>query len=536
MIATPELRRIRRRMRADACWKAQHIFGFTPWSKQREILESVRQNPRTAVRSSHGTGKTATAARVVLDWMTEGRGIVVTTAPTWHQVEGQLWKEIATAARQAVIPIGGKLTSTRLEIAKDWVAYGLSTDQPERFQGEHSPRLLLVVDEASGVDEAIFQAAQGYLTAEGASVLLLGNPTRMAGTFFKAFQPDSRYHQIHISTFDTPAFTGEFVPPEVLRALPTREWEEEMRALYGDDAPEYLVRVKGEFASLSGVPYFKRLSTFEPVPAKLTGEIIGRPVKNGEVRFSSASSGPVKIWQEPRDDHFTIGADTAGSIIRDDYEARPRDAKLDAYCAYVENTRTGATAAVLHGRGWTEDEYALRLAQLGRLYNDAEIAVEKNGGYGVATIILLRQHYNYPNLYQHVDEDSIASHDETGAYGFPMTSTTRPIVLNDLAELLRESPEKLRDGDLKSEMQTFVWRGRTQNSGGMLRPEADVGAHDDRVLARAITRHVRNLRATRPLRVESEAQAASRAKLVKAQKARAVSPIARRAPKVGGQK
>lgn len=494
LVATPDLLKIRRRMAADPIWKAEQIFGFAPWSKQREILHSVRQNPRTAVRSSHGTGKTATAARVVLDWMTEGRGIVVTTAPTWHQVEGQLWKEIATASRKAVIPIGGKLTSTRLEIAKDWVAYGLSTDQPERFQGEHSERLLLVVDEASGVDEAIFQAAQGYLTAAGASVLLLGNPTRMSGTFFNAFAADSRYHKIHISTFDTPAFTGEDVPADVLRALPTRAWADEMALLYGEDSPEYMVRVLGEFASLSGVPYFKQLSRFVPTPAKLTGEIVGEPVKGGRVRFTDAANGPVTIWQPPRSRRYTIGADIAGSVIRDVYDARPRDARVDAYCAYCVDTQTGDTVARLHGRGWTEDEYALRLAQLGRLYNDAEIAPEKNGGYGVATIILLRQRYAYPNIYEHLDEDSTQTSDATGAFGFPMTSTSRPVVLSDLSEALRDRPAALRDAELLSEMRSFVWNDRG-------RPEADTGAHDDRVMAMAITQHVRNMRATRPVRI-----------------------------------
>jgi hypothetical protein len=487
------------RVCSDPSEKCRVFLGFHAWSKQREILESVRKNPRTAVRSSHGTGKTATAARVVLDWITEGRGIVVTTAPTWHQVEGQLWKEIATAARQAVIPIGGKLTSTRLEIAKDWVAYGLSTDQPERFQGEHSPRLLLVVDEASGVDEAIFQASQGYLTAEGASVLLLGNPTRMAGTFFNAFQPDSRYHKIHISTFDTPRFTGEIVPDTVLREMPTRAWQEEMAQLYGVDDPEYLVRVLGEFASLTGRPYFRRLDRFEPQAPVRIGRFVGDPRKGrgSKVSWHEHTSGPSRLWEAPKAGvRYAIWADVAGSTIRDVWDARvdkahSREHGSDAYAAYVVSLATGAIVASYHDRLADEKVWAWELARLGRIYHDAEIAVEKVGGFGVAALMCLRDDLAYHELYREIDADSQQREDASGTLGWTTSVTTRPQMLAELEAVLREDPSRLRDAGLLDEMRAFVWNDRGK-------AEADIGYHDDRVIAAAGAMRLYAMRARSP--------------------------------------
>jgi phage terminase large subunit len=144
--------------------------------------------------------------------------------------------------------IGGKLSATRLDLGPDWFAIGWSTDRPERFQGQHAEHLLLIVDEASGVDQGLFEAAQGFLTAEGARLLLIGNPTQLSGEFFDAFHTKrAAYNLISVSAFDTPAFTGEEVPAEVLRALPTVEWVDEMRALYGEDSPLWDVRVLGEF-------------------------------------------------------------------------------------------------------------------------------------------------------------------------------------------------------------------------------------------------------------------------------------------------
>jgi len=59
---------------------------------------------------------------------------VITTAPTFHQVKDLLWREIHVAYHAAGGFLGGELYDTRLELAPDWVALGLSTDQPERFQ------------------------------------------------------------------------------------------------------------------------------------------------------------------------------------------------------------------------------------------------------------------------------------------------------------------------------------------------------------------------------------------------------------------
>src|SRR5690348_3619215 len=101
-MATPAIddaraaRQLIERIRRDPVWFSREILGFDPWSKQREILESVRDNEATAVRSCHGIGKTATAAEVVL-WFLAAFGpeaLVVTTAPTWRQVRDLLWREI----------------------------------------------------------------------------------------------------------------------------------------------------------------------------------------------------------------------------------------------------------------------------------------------------------------------------------------------------------------------------------------------------------------------------------------------------------
>jgi hypothetical protein len=138
------------RIRTEPSWFLREAMGFHAWSRQQQVVESVRDNTRTAVRSCHGAGKTAIAARVAL-WFLAAfpRSRVVTTAPTWAQVRDLLWREVHVACRGAGGFFDGDLYDTRLELATDWFALGLSTDRPERFQGfaaEAEGRLMATAD------------------------------------------------------------------------------------------------------------------------------------------------------------------------------------------------------------------------------------------------------------------------------------------------------------------------------------------------------------------------------------------------------
>lgn len=254
----PEKRRsIHKRILDDPVWFVEHVLGGETWSKQQQILEAVRDHPRVAVRSCHGVGKTWTAARVVLWWLAcyKHSCAVVTTAPTWQQVNEVLWREIHAAYHSSRTPVtGAKLLDTQLEIADDRFAIGLSPDphKATNFQGFHAKHLLFVVDEASGVDERIFEAASGFQTAEGAKMLMIGNPTSLSGSFFNAFHGKrADWHQIHVAVHDSPAFTGEQVSPELLERLPSERWVREKQREWGADSPVYQIRVDGDFPATS---------------------------------------------------------------------------------------------------------------------------------------------------------------------------------------------------------------------------------------------------------------------------------------------
>lgn len=245
--------RVGTRIQSDPVTFCRNVLSYEPWSKQQEIIESVRDNQRTAVRSCHGSGKTATAARIVAWYLMAFRNSrVVTTAPTFSQVRDLLWSEVHSSIAHAPEGLFPECDTTRLTVSREWFAVGLSTDKPERFQGHHAEHLLLVVDEASGVHEAIYEAAEGFLTSPNARVLLIGNPTQTSGTFYRAFHSDrALYNTIHISAFDTPNLTGEQVSDAAAKSLVSKEWVEQRRKQWGEGTPLYDVRVLGNFPSES---------------------------------------------------------------------------------------------------------------------------------------------------------------------------------------------------------------------------------------------------------------------------------------------
>jgi hypothetical protein len=496
-----EALQLRARM-ADPVWKAKNLFGFDAWSKQQEVLKALKKHKRVAVRSCHGVGKTATAAVAVLDFMTEGPCRVITTAPTWSQVEQLLWREIAL--RHSKIPGGkdafGKMFKSSLEVRSDWFAMGLSTDKPERFQGHHAPRMMLVVDEASGVDEAIYEASEGFLTADEARVLLIGNPTRPTGTFYKAFQPDSGWYTVHMSAFDAPCFTGEKVSEDAQRALITQEWVQDAKRQWGEDSSAYKIRVLGEFCETTGRQYFQFLENVRGMAPKKRGFVRGLPVPGGRIEFYEDNRGAMKLWEAPRrDSRYIIFADVAGSVSFEEYERREDrggiGSGMDYSVAIVLRLDNGEQVAEIKYRA-DVDEFADDLARVGRLFNDAIIAVERNGP-GTAVLTQLKNAMGYPRLWRPKNPIGVNAKYEQ-ILGWNTTSATRPLMLAALQAAVRDEPHRIKSEDLIGEMKTFVYRDR---GGREPRPEADEGCHDDLVMAMAGAQAVWQQEAVTPIRL-----------------------------------
>lgn len=225
-------------------------LGEHLWSKQREILESIRDHRLTAVRSCHGIGKTFTVSRAVAWWVATHPAAdtrVITTAPTFKQVRGVLWQEIRTAHKRGNLPG----TVLQLEWQRDGklVAQGIKPDdhEPDAFQGVHAKHLLVVLDEANGVAPALWKAAVSLATSEHSRIVCIGNPDDPTSQFAEVCKPGSGWHTVQVGYADTPAFSGEPAPQAVLDRLIGPAWLEDARRTYGEGTPVWTSKVLGEF-------------------------------------------------------------------------------------------------------------------------------------------------------------------------------------------------------------------------------------------------------------------------------------------------
>ena len=123
---------------------ATDILGVELWAKQREVLGSLVEHRRVAVKSGNGLGKGFCAA-VALLWFLYAHhdaAIVLSTAPTFRQVRHVLWRQVHRLYRPKAQILGGKMLDTRWEISDERYAMGLSAESADQFQGFHSPNML----------------------------------------------------------------------------------------------------------------------------------------------------------------------------------------------------------------------------------------------------------------------------------------------------------------------------------------------------------------------------------------------------------
>ncbi len=229
----------------------REVFGCEPDEWQEDVLNDFgRGERRIAIRSAHGPGKTCLLAWLVI-YMLLFRfpQKTVATAPTRGQLFDNLYAEVLTWWKRLPPAIQALyiVKSTRIELAASpaesfFTAKTARPETPEALQGIHSPHVLIIADEASGVPEPIFEAGSGSMSGASACTILAGNPVRTSGYFFQAFHKLSNlwktYH-IRSAFVDWPTGTPS--------TRITEKYVEEQGILYGTESAAFRIRVLGEF-------------------------------------------------------------------------------------------------------------------------------------------------------------------------------------------------------------------------------------------------------------------------------------------------
>jgi hypothetical protein len=222
----------------------REVLGKTPYPDQLALLEAYQRGERRiSKRSGHGVGKSA-----VLSWIAAHQlfcrfpqKTVITSASA-----PQLWDALAAEVKAVLKGLSPKLQEC-IEIQSEGIYLVMAPEEsfisfrvskaetPEAMAGVHSPGwVLLIADEASGIPDAVFEAASGSMSGHNCTTILAGNPVRTTGRFFDTFHKlRGWWWTQHVSCVGHPNVSPDYV--------------ESQKATYGEDSNPYRIRVLGEF-------------------------------------------------------------------------------------------------------------------------------------------------------------------------------------------------------------------------------------------------------------------------------------------------
>lgn len=248
MLSGANRRRDYYRWRNDPAGYSREVLGVNPTPRQEEIGLACLQPPyRVLVPSGHEVGKTFWGACLASWWFdTRDPSVTLTTAPKLEQVRDLLWKEIRAQRGRAQLGGFPGPRSLRIESSPKHFAKGVTASSQAGFQGQHEEGVLILIDEAEGVDQSYFTGAKSMASGPGHAIVCFYNPYSSASWVAQeematddAGRPTWRV--LPMSSLDHPNIAaelrGEPLPvPQAIRVGKVEQWiTDYCTPLSGDD-------------------------------------------------------------------------------------------------------------------------------------------------------------------------------------------------------------------------------------------------------------------------------------------------------------
>jgi hypothetical protein len=245
----------------------EHFTGPRKW--QREILQDIAvhitnnqgkidfDTLRSAVSSGRGIGKSALVSWITI-WMLSTRigSTTIISANSESQLRSVTWAEITKWLAMSLNSHWFEVSATRLMPAK-WLTelverdlkkgtryWGVegrlwSAENPDAYAGVHNfDGVLVVFDEASGIDDSIWAVTSGFFTENTPNRfwMAFSNPRRNTGYFYEAFNSKREFWTTKVVDARTVEGTDKQVYQQIIDE-------------YGADSSQAHVEVYGQFPS-----------------------------------------------------------------------------------------------------------------------------------------------------------------------------------------------------------------------------------------------------------------------------------------------
>lgn len=268
----------------DPVLYVREVFGAKPSDQQVGYLSAMAsESARVSVRSGISTGKTTSDAWLChwhADCFPHSKAAV--TAPTMPQLRDALVAEVRLWHNRKQARFLSPTSLTNELLTND--AFGscvvfktASKEKPEALQGLHADYVLALVDEASGVDDGVFEPLRGATGRLATRIAYTSNPTRASGMFHRT-QTHSAYRErwtrLVWSSWDSP--------------FSDKAYLQELKEEYGEQSDMYRVRVLGEFPSAS---------PSQLIPTDLVNEAMKRHLRKEQFNFAPVILGVDVAWE-----------------------------------------------------------------------------------------------------------------------------------------------------------------------------------------------------------------------------------------------
>ncbi len=245
-------------------WQAETLMEIG------EKAQTIEEAIQIARRSGHGVGKTALIAWIIHWFMsTRPHPQVVVTANTRTQLEAKTWRELAKWHKLALNSHWFTWTATKfyhVDHPETWFATAVpwSAEKSEAFAGTHEKHVLVLFDEASAIDDIIWEVTEGAMTTPGAMWIVFGNPTRNTGRFSECFK---KYrHRWSCKEIDSRS-------AKKANQTQIQQWIDD----YGEDSDFVRVRVKGQEP---------RAGSMQLIPGDIVEAALGKHLQSDVYRHS----------------------------------------------------------------------------------------------------------------------------------------------------------------------------------------------------------------------------------------------------------
>jgi terminase large subunit-like protein len=201
-----------------------------PW--QAELMRSTAA--RVLLLCARQTGKSTVSALIALATAVLQPGALVLLVSPSQRQSGELFRVVLRNLH--ALPGAPNITAEsalRLELANASRIVALPGD--ERTIRGFAGAALVVLDEASRIEDELIAAVRPMLATSQGRLIALSTPFGKRGFFFEAWHGDPSWHRVRIAASDCPRISKEFLEEE-LRELGAQRFSEEYQLEFLDSS------------------------------------------------------------------------------------------------------------------------------------------------------------------------------------------------------------------------------------------------------------------------------------------------------------